>query len=173
MRRLVSLALLLVALGAAPFAHAREWTNLGGNPLKDPYNPSIISGVIHRFTNVLPTDVASELAYKAAHERGRESTLCKGAVIAGMSFGRMEVWYGPVRVAWQNLSPPTTCKPITVWEATRGATVYAVFRVHACRNLGAFYPWRGTVSPPPSPGPVLGLIPPTECPPNGLIAACC
>jgi hypothetical protein len=182
----VPLGVLLVALTAAfaivavfffgiPKANSadagvREWTRLNGKPLQNPFDPTVIRTVVHRFS-ILPSDVADELAEKVIAGRGRPSTICKGDLRAHMSFGDMEVW-GPTRVAWTNVRGSRACKPTTVFETVREETVYAVERVHACKNLDALYPRRGSAPPPPTTGPILGRIPPVECPPT-VVGQCC
>src|SRR3989344_966006 len=175
MRRIaLTLAALLLAFVppvSAQQVAARDWVHLNGKPLQHPFNPNVIWKAVHGMAYAFPTsDIADELAQKVINERGRQGTLCKGDTIAGMTFGHLEIWNGLVRVVWANVRE--NCKPITIWEAVREQVVYTAIRVHACKNLGALYPRCGPALP-PSPGPILGLAPPAECPPYGGIAVCC
>ena len=182
MRPLVALVALLWAAFMLP-AHAqyqhpsglpaRNWDHLSGKPLQDPFSRSVISTVVRRFS-ILPRDVNDELFLMVVANRGgRPGTLCKGQVLAGMSFGNSEVWDQPVIVVWSNIPEAEQCKPVTIWEVERRSVVYGVMRVHACQNLGAPYPRGGALIAPPTGGPVFGLIPQTDCPPQGGVAACC
>lgn len=170
-RKLVVLLSLLMATALpAATASARDWVYLGGNPLQHPYDPGVIRMVLHRFS-VFPANVAEDLARQIIAGGGRDDTLCKGDIIAGMSFGHAEVWNEDVRIVWSNT--PRDCKPILVWETTRGQAVYTAFRVLACRNLGAFHVRYRPLPAAPRAGPHFAPSPPTQCPPGLGGYTCC
>lgn len=157
-----ALAVLLVAALQPVSADARDWDYLARDPLQDASNPEVIRTVLRGFAVLRTAGVADELVELVIANRGSPSTVCKGDVFADMSSGRSHIWGEPAHVVWKNVAGP--CKPATLFEVARGPTVYAVKRIHACRNLAPLFPRRGPAALPPTGGPILGLAPPAECP---------